>query len=74
MFIAQNCIGRPDQAARSLLFCVNSFFNLCARLLRGACGPGSRAASGDTKWYEYLTYVAAVGLHVLGGSVLVSFW
>ncbi|CAM9802247.1 unnamed protein product, partial [Hapterophycus canaliculatus] len=32
------------------------------------------ATSGHTQWYEYLTYFLAVGLHVLGGSLSVSFW
>ncbi|CAM9743159.1 unnamed protein product [Ectocarpus sp. 4 AP-2014] len=31
------------------------------------------AASEGTRWYEYVTYAAAVGLHVVGGSVWVSF-
>ncbi|CAM9134782.1 unnamed protein product, partial [Scytosiphon promiscuus] len=31
------------------------------------------AASGHTRWYEYLTYFFAVGLHFLGGSLSASF-
>lgn len=30
-------------------------------------------ASEGTRWYEYITYVLALGFHVIGGNILVTF-